>query len=86
MLSRPLKASETTKRGETDWMVRGYLQGAGTEKIITAVEEVAKKRGVSMAQVATAWSLSKDGAYFMYRILILLLNATYSSQALRLRS
>jgi aryl-alcohol dehydrogenase-like predicted oxidoreductase len=29
--------------------------------IINAVEAIAKKRGVSMAQVATAWVLSKDG-------------------------
>lgn len=28
------------------------------------VEEIAKKRGVSMAQVATAWVLSKDGREF----------------------
>jgi aryl-alcohol dehydrogenase-like predicted oxidoreductase len=25
------------------------------------VEEIAKKRGISMAQVAIAWSMSKDG-------------------------
>ena len=29
--------------------------------IVNRVEEIAKKRGVSMAQVATAWVLSKDG-------------------------
>ena len=32
--------------------------------IVNRVEEIAKKRGVSMAQVATAWVLSKDGNIF----------------------
>jgi aryl-alcohol dehydrogenase-like predicted oxidoreductase len=27
------------------------------------VEEVAKKRGISMAQVAVAWTLSKEGRF-----------------------
>ena len=31
------------------------------KEIIKRVESVAKKRGVSMAQIATAWCLSKDG-------------------------
>jgi len=31
------------------------------KEIINRVESVAKKRGVSMAQIATAWCLSKDG-------------------------
>ena len=30
-------------------------------KIIDRVEEMAKKKGVSMAQLVTAWLLSKDG-------------------------
>jgi versiconal hemiacetal acetate reductase len=29
--------------------------------IINTIEAIAKKRGVSMAQVATTWILSKDG-------------------------
>jgi aryl-alcohol dehydrogenase-like predicted oxidoreductase len=33
--------------------------------IVNRVEEIAKKRGVSMAQVATAWVLSKDGTDFL---------------------
>jgi aryl-alcohol dehydrogenase-like predicted oxidoreductase len=28
---------------------------------VTRVEKVAKKRGISMAQVAVAWTLSKEG-------------------------
>jgi aryl-alcohol dehydrogenase-like predicted oxidoreductase len=33
--------------------------------IVNRVEEIAKKRGVSMAQVATAWVLSKEGTSFL---------------------
>ena len=29
--------------------------------LICSVEELAKKKGVSMAQISIAWSLSKDG-------------------------
>jgi len=58
-LTRPLK--EQTKRGSTDRMISMYGNAAGTEEIINRVEEVAKKKGISMAQVAVAWSLSKEG-------------------------
>ena len=34
--------------------------GAGTPEIIKRVESVAKKKGVTMAQIAVAWSLAKD--------------------------
>jgi aryl-alcohol dehydrogenase-like predicted oxidoreductase len=34
---------------------------ASEAEIINRVESVAKKRGISMAQVSTAWLLSKDG-------------------------
>ncbi len=30
-------------------------------EVCLSVEEIAKKRGISMAQVAIAWSLAKDG-------------------------
>lgn len=33
-----------------------------TNPIVRRVEEIAKKKNVSMAQVALAWLLSKDGA------------------------
>ena len=36
--------------------------------VVNRVEEIAKKRGVSMAQVATAWVLSKEGKNFLLRI------------------
>ncbi|KDQ63391.1 hypothetical protein JAAARDRAFT_29417 [Jaapia argillacea MUCL 33604] len=59
LLTRPL--DEKTTRGGTDRMIGGYSRGAGTPTIVARVEEIAKKKGISMAQVAVAWSLSKDG-------------------------
>jgi aryl-alcohol dehydrogenase-like predicted oxidoreductase len=37
-----------------------YLTGPGTADIVNADEELAKKKGVSMAQIALAWMLTKD--------------------------
>jgi len=58
ILTRPLSAQ--TKRGETDDFTGPYKTWAGTADIVTRVEELAGKKGVSMAQVALAWSLAKD--------------------------
>ncbi|KAJ3482871.1 hypothetical protein NLI96_g6682 [Meripilus lineatus] len=65
LLTRPLSAQST--RGETDCVfnssnrfIKNYQSDATTE-IINRVEEIAKKRGISMAQVAVAWCLSKEG-------------------------
>ncbi|KAF5346740.1 hypothetical protein D9756_010440 [Leucocoprinus leucothites] len=58
LLTRPL--TEKTTRGSTDWAITKYLEGLGTEQIIKRVEEVSKKRGITMAQVAVAWVLTKD--------------------------
>jgi len=58
ILTRPLAAQ--TKRGETDTFLGPYTTWAGTADIVTRVEELAEKKGVSMAQVAIAWSLAKD--------------------------
>ncbi|KAJ7367511.1 NADP-dependent oxidoreductase domain-containing protein [Mycena albidolilacea] len=59
-LSRPL--SQQTKRGESDALSANfYTQSAASQAIVNRVEEIAKKRGISMAQVAIAWVLSKDG-------------------------
>jgi len=58
LLTRPL--TEKTTRGNTDLIIGKYLAGSGTEEIIKRVEEIAKKRGISMAQVSVAWTLSKD--------------------------
>lgn len=58
LLTRPL--SEQSVRGETDRLIKRY-QGGGTNDIVNRVEEIAKKKGISMAQVAVAWCLSKEG-------------------------
>jgi len=56
VLARPWKA-EATKREETD---QNALPGAEADmKIVSRVEEIAKKRGVPMAAVATAWVIQK---------------------------
>lgn len=60
-LARPLKG-EKTLRSETDQFATlvSSTREANIE-IINRVEEIAKTRNISMAQVAIAWSLSKDG-------------------------
>ncbi|EIN13214.1 Aldo/keto reductase [Punctularia strigosozonata HHB-11173 SS5] len=57
-ITRPLSAK--TKRAEKDPWQSAY-SGYGTDAIVTHVEEIAKKRGVSMAQIAVAYSMQKDG-------------------------
>ncbi|KAH9857418.1 aryl-alcohol dehydrogenase [Lenzites betulinus] len=59
-LTRPLSATKDTKRGATDKFVSGYNKG-GSPEIINRVEELAKKKDVTMAQIAIAWILAKDG-------------------------
>ncbi|KAH9890406.1 aryl-alcohol dehydrogenase [Cubamyces lactineus] len=58
LLTRPLGTE--SKRANTDWFI-GRYKGDATSQIISRVEEIAKKKGVSMAQVAIAWVLSKPG-------------------------
>ncbi|KAF9049899.1 aryl-alcohol dehydrogenase [Panaeolus papilionaceus] len=59
LLTRPL--SDKTTRGDTDYFIGKYTQAEGTEEILKRVEELANKKGVSMAQIAIAWSLQTDG-------------------------
>ncbi|KZT00369.1 Aldo/keto reductase [Laetiporus sulphureus 93-53] len=59
LLCRPLN-KHNTKRSETDQFLKAYKDNPHLEEIINRVEEVVRKRGVSMAQVTVAWSLSKD--------------------------
>jgi aryl-alcohol dehydrogenase-like predicted oxidoreductase len=59
LLTRPFK--DQTIRGNTDWFLAPVSKGSGSEDIINRVEEVAQKKGISMAQVAVAWCLSKEG-------------------------
>ncbi|KAF9522114.1 oxidoreductase [Crepidotus variabilis] len=61
LATRPFSNAEATTRGETDPVNKNYLDGSGTIDIIARVEEIAKKRGISMAQVNIAWILSKEG-------------------------
>jgi len=59
-LTRPHKAVKESERGEA--MGGAFLGSKWTatdEKINEKIEEIAKKRGTSMAIVAIAWSLSK---------------------------
>lgn len=59
LLTRPL-GEMSTERSQTD-RFRAAFQGASEadKTIINRLEEVAKNKGVSMAQVALAWLLSK---------------------------
>ncbi|KAJ7158529.1 aryl-alcohol dehydrogenase [Mycena filopes] len=60
-LTRPLE-SQNTSRGGSDLMpAKLYVQSEANQTIVKRVEEVAKKRGISMAQVGVAWLLSKEG-------------------------
>ncbi|CAE6422249.1 unnamed protein product [Rhizoctonia solani] len=59
ILSRPYEA--TSHRGETSRFSGMWAKTKEENKeIILRVEKIAKARGISMAQVAIAWSLSKD--------------------------
>jgi len=60
LLCRPI--GQQTTRGNTDVFLRGWT-GEGRETItnvINKVEEIAKKKGCTMAQLAIAWILTKD--------------------------
>ncbi|KAI9465162.1 aryl-alcohol dehydrogenase [Lactarius psammicola] len=46
-------------RGPPYSFLAAYLKGVGTQEIVNRVEEISKKRGISMAKVALAWSLSR---------------------------
>lgn len=57
LLTRPLSAK--TDRSTTDPFIQDYSKTGGPE-IIQRVEELAKKKGVTMAQIALAWCSGKD--------------------------
>ncbi|KAF9546447.1 aryl-alcohol dehydrogenase [Agrocybe pediades] len=59
LLSRPL--AEQTKRSTTDFGMPLFANSPGIPDILARVEEVAKKQNISMARVAIAWLLSKEG-------------------------
>ncbi|KAI9732861.1 MAG: hypothetical protein M1834_003800 [Cirrosporium novae-zelandiae] len=61
MLARPWN-SRGTKREATDNTLQNYMRSRAAkvdEKIVGRVEEIANKKGVAMAQVATAWVIKK---------------------------
>ena len=58
-LARPW--DETTNRSETDAFGKTLYTEAADRAVVERVAEVAAERGVPMAQVATAWMLSKPG-------------------------
>lgn len=41
-------------------MISGYGRTEGNKEVVKRVEEIAKKKGHSMAQIACAWVLAKD--------------------------
>lgn len=60
-VGRPWK-SQATQRENNDNFLKRILRDGETDsdgEIAGRVEEIAEKKGVSMASVATAWSLSK---------------------------
>ncbi|KAF8067038.1 NADP-dependent oxidoreductase domain-containing protein [Lyophyllum atratum] len=57
LLTRPnAKEGEQTTREHTDKFLRGYSLNPG---IVDSIEEMAKKKNVSMAQISVAWLLNK---------------------------
>ena len=60
-LARPYDSRETTREKTDKWLnvlVRSR-ENEADKAIIDRVEEIAKKHGVSMTTIATAWCLSK---------------------------
>jgi len=65
-LTRPVAEQEDSTRFKTDPAFKKFVSGASSEEkaseaINQAVEKVAKARGLTMAQVALAWSLAQPG-------------------------
>ncbi|KAF4603131.1 hypothetical protein EYR38_003536 [Pleurotus pulmonarius] len=60
-LARPVTIQNETKRQQTDPYNGIYALGAEWSDIVGRVEKLAKKKGVSMAQISIAWALSKEG-------------------------
>jgi len=57
MLTRPW--DEASVRSKTDRLSGIYKRNNESEAIVQRVEELAKKKGVKMAQIAVAWSLKR---------------------------
>ena len=66
-LAKPRSA--TSIRAETDGILRSIITDNPKDseiEIINRVEAMAKKKGISMAQLATAWILSKGGMIILF--------------------
>ncbi|KAI0806628.1 aryl-alcohol dehydrogenase [Fomes fomentarius] len=65
VLARPMSDQLGTARSKdtwfTYWLDFHKGDGTGTSEIVNRVEELAKKKEVSMAQIALAWLLAKEG-------------------------
>jgi len=60
LLTRPLGV--TTKRSGPDSSVNNiYVKFDSDKDIVNRLEEIAKNKGASMAQIALAWCMQKDG-------------------------
>lgn len=62
VLARPF-SDRTTLREKSDFAIQRLIRSKESEidkQVNQRVEEVAKKHGVSMTTIATAWCLSKD--------------------------
>ncbi|KAF9238487.1 aryl-alcohol dehydrogenase [Melanogaster broomeanus] len=61
-LTRPLRpTNQPSAKRLVMLFFSNYASASSYETIVNRVEEVANKKGVSMAQVAIAWILTKDG-------------------------
>lgn len=60
-LARPWEEVQSTLRGRTDDYAKNLYEGteAADKKVVDAVTNIAKERGVPQAQVSLAWLLSK---------------------------
>jgi len=54
--------NETTKRATSDPVLGAFPRDSSAQTIVNRVEELAKKKGCSMAQIAVAWALAKTTA------------------------
>ncbi|KAJ7775121.1 aryl-alcohol dehydrogenase [Mycena metata] len=60
-LTRPLESQSTSRANSDILPAAAYVQSTANQTIAKRVEEIAKKRGITMAQVSLAWVLSKEG-------------------------
>ncbi|PBK93992.1 Aldo keto reductase [Armillaria gallica] len=60
-LTRPNSEQKATRRGEVDKVLSRYAGSESTDLIVDRVDTLAKKKGITMAQLSIAWLLSKEG-------------------------